>query len=186
MWCGYKAMRRILLYGLWKLVSLQESPGFLEGDVRCSWCWCLTMFHHWGGWGPGRKWEWEEAHSRLSASLTFYRPWRVDISSLVQQLFSGIYSMPGPSPWQRNQGWAEEVPALRDPAILTRERQLHAGTCTTLWRAGCRVRRLMLQQLDRTAIGGSILRAEDVWGQALRTSHTFLIGGQTLLETSPI
>ena len=45
-----------------------------------------------------------EVDPRLSALQTFYRPWEVDISSLVQQIFAGICVMPGPSPLQRNQG----------------------------------------------------------------------------------
>ena len=59
---------------------------------------------------------------QLSALLTFHRPWEVDISSLMQQIFAGIYAIPGSSPLQRNQGCAEETPALRDPVILMRER----------------------------------------------------------------
>lgn len=56
--CDYKLTRLTLLYGSWKLVSLQEAPAFLEGDVQCGWC--LVMSHHWGVWGPGRAWEQEE------------------------------------------------------------------------------------------------------------------------------
>lgn len=36
------------------------------------------------------------------ALLTSCRPWKVDISSLVQQTFASIYSVPSSSPLKRN------------------------------------------------------------------------------------
>lgn len=90
-----------------------------------------------------------EVDPRLSALLTVHRPWEVDISSLMQQIFAGIYAIPGSSPLQRNQGWTEETPALRDPVILMRERESYTDPrVSDTLKEECRPRRPVLQRLD--------------------------------------